>query len=146
MATDYGNDVLCTTDLDPLMGEVNGQALLAQDIKHRLETMVGSLAFLSGDSTFGYDILLMLNSDFRPIDITRFQALISNQVTRDERIFRADVSITLVQESESVQIKIVCYGASKEKFEFVFSLGSQANLTLLTSTVGQLCLYHSTIW
>lgn len=89
----FGFDLSCTTDLDPLMVEVSGLALLGQAVYRRFITPRGSVI---DDPNYGFDLQTLLNDDLDPQDVGQITASIQNECVKDERILSATASVVIV--------------------------------------------------
>jgi hypothetical protein len=84
----YGLDISCGMDIDPLMRPAWGVALVAQAVARRLQSPTGSLI---GDPLYGIDIAQVASSAGSAA--TMQAALVSQiraQILRDERVDTVD--------------------------------------------------------
>lgn len=90
---DLGTDLDFESDLDPTFTLVSGRTAYAQAILHRFAADRGSITTVSGDASYGFDLLMLLNSDYDGPAIPYWRAQIVQQCLLDERTLRADCSI-----------------------------------------------------
>ena len=87
MITDYGSDLDCTDDLDPLMRELPGDSprIVAQSSIRRLSTPRGGLVH---DADYGTDLRVLCRNP----DITndRITAMIRGEILKDIRVRSVD--------------------------------------------------------
>ena len=89
MATDFGYDLSCVSDLDPSGKTVSGRRLLAEAIVRRLTTPRGRLI---DDANYGFDLTGYLNADVVPRDTAEVKALAEAECLKDERVVSANVT------------------------------------------------------
>lgn len=122
MAVDYGLDISCTTDIDPLLGLVTGEEMMAQVCIRRLYCRKGSLLSDPTDNTLDA-------RDFVSGGIANSAALLSIQgqcqgaLLADERV----LSVSVVAEYDTVfrvlTLRIAGQGADGP-FSLVLSVDS----------------------
>ncbi len=88
MATDYGLDVDCGTDLDPMLRDVTGERLMAQAMLHRLMTRQGMLL---DDPFYGFGINDLLSEETTDAELAIICRRMSSELEKDERVANADV-------------------------------------------------------
>ena len=122
MATDYGADFSCGTDIDPLLRLVSGEELMAQVCLHRLYCRQGRL--LSNPVANTIDIRDLVATGITARDLPRIEGQCRSALVGDERIFNATVTATFVALTNVLTLNIKGDGA----------LGP-FNLTLVASAV-----------
>jgi phage baseplate assembly protein W len=105
---DYGNDLSCTTDLDPMMAVVSGTTMMAQVCVRRLTCRKGSLL---SDPLYGIDVRDFLNSRIDGGSISRIQGLVQGELERDERIDTAEVKASFNSTTKKLTLIISGTGA-----------------------------------
>lgn len=95
MATDFGTDIACVYDADAFFSTTSGIDLVRQDAIHRLLTDdilgddgTGSLVIAG----WGYDVRRLLGMPASRL--ASMQPVLSEVLTRDERVDSADVTLT----------------------------------------------------
>lgn len=88
---DYGVDLSCVTDLDPVLRTVTGKTLLAQAIVRRLTTPRGMLI---DDPNYGLDVREWLSMEMTPIVLARLRAAVRSELEKDERVSSVNVDTT----------------------------------------------------
>lgn len=125
---DYGTDLSCTTDLDPLGRLVSGDELMVQVCVRRLYCASGAL--LSDPTDNSIDVRDLISADIGPNDIVRIQGLCSQALLGDPRILSANVIATF--SAGTLTLRITAYGANGP---FSLTLAVTAlTVTLLTPT------------
>ncbi len=96
MATFYGSDTACTTDL-PLVSTTitDPRQLIGQRTIRRLTTPRGALALINDDPNFGFDVRQYVNAKLTPAQIATAQSNIQDEVTKDEQIQSAEVAFSI---------------------------------------------------
>lgn len=96
MATFYGSDSACTTDLPLISTTVTDpKQLIGQRTVRRLTTPRGALGLINDDPNFGFDVRQYVNAKLSPDQIAAAQSNIQDEVTKDEQVQSADVSFTI---------------------------------------------------
>ena len=108
-APDYGTDLSCTSDIDPMMAVVSGSDMMAQVCVRRLFCRKGMLL---SDPLYGIDVRDFLNSKITATDLTRIQALCRAELQRDERIFSAAVTASYSTDTKVLTLDIKGIGAT----------------------------------
>jgi len=88
--TDYGVDLSCDTDLDPLLRDVSGSELMGQVCLRRLFCRPGLLLSNPIDNTL--DARDFLSTGITPKDLPRIGGQCAAALLGDQRIFSATVS------------------------------------------------------
>lgn len=89
---DFGADVSCDPDLDVTGRVIEGELVLMEHSLRRLTTKHGALEY---DPDFGFDLRDYLNEDLDDEDLPAIQLGAAHELEKDERVSRANVSITL---------------------------------------------------
>ena len=92
MATDYGTDLSCVSDMDPLGAEVSGRLCLGQNLARRLQTPRGRLIY---DGQYGFDLTAYLNADVSPSDLAQLGHQVATELVKDQRVVSAAATVTL---------------------------------------------------
>ena len=107
---DYGLDIWCTTDIDPLLADVTGAELMAQVCLRRLFTRLGAL--ISAPNALTLD-----SRDFLSLgvisggDIPNIQAQCQAALLDDERVQTVSVVASFESTSRTLTLTIVGVGA-----------------------------------
>jgi hypothetical protein len=107
---DYGSDLSCSTDIDPLMRLVSGTELMAQVALHRVYCRQGRLLSNPIDNTI--DARDFLSQGITPSDLPRIQAQCMGAILGDPRIFTCLVSATFTRETQTLTLEITGTGAN----------------------------------
>lgn len=83
MATDYGHDLACTSDLTANMAEVDGLTTLVQALYRRLITPRGGLI---DDPNYGFDCASLLDEGVTQRTLALLAAQIDAELVKDERV------------------------------------------------------------
>ncbi len=119
MATDFGIDVVATTDLDRYFNLVTGTQVVGQAIARRVQTPQGSLP---DDPDYGYDLRQWVHVGMGSSDIFQAEALTEAQCLQDERVNEVDVTIT--QDGEALTVTILVTLFNDVVFDLVLAIGS----------------------
>lgn len=107
---DYGTDLSCTTDLDPLGRLVSGNELMVQVCCRRLYCAAGQL--FSDPTDASIDVRDLISDDIGPNDLTRIQGLCSQALLGDQRILSASVVAQYDTKLKTLTLNISCVGAN----------------------------------
>lgn len=101
----YGVDIACLRDADALFTPATGLDVVIQSAFHRLTT--DSVLGPGGDG-WGFDCRRLLG--MRGAKLAAMQPMLSEVLTRDERIETADVTLTAVRTNglDDVRIEVTC--------------------------------------
>jgi hypothetical protein len=88
MATDYGRDLSCITDLSPLMTEATGRDVVIEAALRRITTARGMAIDCPNDGT---DVGSLLSHEVGAGDVARIRANVEGELVKDDRIFSASV-------------------------------------------------------
>lgn len=116
MATDYGNDTECVSDLTYARRPVEGEEMMAQAIARRLTTVRGAL-FYAPD--YGYDLRQFLKGSLPPTSV--LNGNIENEVLKDERVEDVTVESTFSETEEKLSVAVQGFGA-EGPFDFVLDI------------------------
>jgi phage baseplate assembly protein W len=130
--TDYGLDMRCEDDLDPLLRDVSGNRLMAEVILHRLTTDRGRVL---RHPDYGTNLRNLINDT---VDSTRTANQIKNaiqsELAKEERIYTVDVTTSFVASTSAYTIQINGFGATGP---FALTLGvSKVTVALITANPG----------
>lgn len=103
MATDFGRDLSCVSDLTSTVSTTSGRRLVGEAIARRLQTPRGRLI---KHPDYGYDLAGELGDDLDPADIARIQFSVEQECVKDERVVSAVASVTFVAGSLTVVITL----------------------------------------
>lgn len=97
----YGTDIACVADADELFSEVTGLDVVVQDAIHRITTdhILGPNGI-----DWGYDCRKLLGGTDR--DLRLAQPIITEVLTRDDRVETADVSLTSMSRNGIVDAEL----------------------------------------
>lgn len=101
ITVDYGTDISCTDDMDPLAREVSGQEVVAQAIYRRLTTPRGRLI---DDPDYGTDVRSFLHRGLTTAELRAVEAAIRSEVLKDERIALVTVKATSADDGQSMTV------------------------------------------
>lgn len=125
MATDYGTDWDCVTDINPYGTTVSGPECVAQAIARRLQTPEGGLL---DDPSYGYDLRALINTSLSDAEVLSVRTAVEAQCLQDERVDSAEVEVSLTDEVLTITVYPTLVGG--ETFELTFQLSSD-NLSLV---------------
>ncbi len=130
MATDYGSDLGCVSDVDFSGRIVTGKRLVAEAVARRLMTPHGGLI---GDPNYGYDLAQFLNDDMGPADFAAMVSGITEECLKDERVLSAEVTYeTTKLDSSKLLLEVsITLEISDETFDLVLNV-SDVGLELLS--------------
>lgn len=109
MAVDYGRDLSCTSDLDPLLRDVTGDDLMAQVCLHRLFCRQGRLLSNPVDNTL--DLRDEIAKGIKPGDETTIQGKCASALVGDQRIISASIKATFAPLTNTLTLSISGQGA-----------------------------------
>ena len=101
----YGTDLVCTTDLDARMAEVDplSTRALGEAILRRLDCPRGALP---DDAGYGVDVRGMLSRGVTTADIQSLAGRIRGEVTKDDRVDACSVVVTPSPTGSSLAITL----------------------------------------
>ena len=106
----YGLDLSCTTDLDPLLRTVSGATLMVQLCVRRLYNRKGGLLSDPNDNTL--DARDFIGQGITAADIPRIEGQCVNVLEADERIYSATVKASFDFYAQTLTLAITGLGAS----------------------------------
>jgi phage baseplate assembly protein W len=127
---DFGEDLSCTTDLDPRCVTVTGNRLVGEAIFRRLTTPRGRLL---SDRNYGIDIRDYINADMGPKDVAAMQSAIHAECMRDDRIVGCDVLITPPAEGDGTYVLTITLETGNGPFDLTLSV-NDVTVALLSVT------------
>lgn len=122
MTIDFGVDLSCGTDLDPLLRTVTGTELMNEVCERRLFCRAGSLLSNPIDNTI--DVRDFVAAGIAPSDLGRIRSQVISALTGDQRIFSATCAASFDPNLQILTLAITGNGAS-----------GPFNLTLAVSAV-----------
>jgi hypothetical protein len=107
MATNYGSDTACVTDI-PLIDlqVITPQQIIGQRIARRLTTPRGALALIGDDGDFGWDVRQLFNGKVSPTFIATAETQIAAECVKDQQVSNANVVLTFTQANSVMVIDI----------------------------------------
>lgn len=111
MATDFGRDLSCVTDLDPAMREVTGVDVMTQAIARRLGTPRG---WVIDDPNYGYDLRDELSAEGDRTAPATIAARARAEILKDERVQSADASVVSSGPPGATSITVEVNGVAAE--------------------------------
>lgn len=115
---------------------VSGQENLLQALMRRLETPRGALAAFGGDPDYGRDISDLLNQGFSPARLAAAETDIGVELEKDDRVFRADVSVTLPTATSKLTIEIRVIPKQMGPFKAILAAGEGPTLQIIQVAQG----------
>lgn len=107
MATFYGSDTACLTDLQRIDLQVTDpRRLIGERIARRLQTPRGGLASIGDDPDAGFNVRQLVNAKVRPADMGNFEAQIKAECLKDEQVDAAAVNLQLVGDALTIAIEL----------------------------------------
>lgn len=130
MATNYGSDTYCITDIPLVDIQVTApQQIIGQRVARRLTTPRGALGLIGDDGNFGFDVRQFFNAKLSPTEIATAQQQIADECLKDEQVGTATVELTYVAASGDVSIRVRMTSAAGP-FAFVLQV-SQLTAALI---------------
>lgn len=98
MATDYGYDTACVSDVGLVDVVITSpQRVIGERVARRLLTPRGGLAAVDpAAADFGIDVRQFLLGRLSPSSKSQLQQIISSECVKDEEVLNADVTVTFV--------------------------------------------------
>lgn len=107
MATFYGSDTSCVTDLPLIDVQVSdAKTLIGQRIARRLTTPRGALGLIGDDGDFGWDVRQLFNGQVSPSFRQTAAQQIAAEVLKDEQVESCEVSVDFVASTGSLTIQL----------------------------------------
>lgn len=107
---DYGTDLSCKADLDPLLRDVTGDELMAEVCLRRLSCRKGLLLSDPNDNTL--DARDFIGAGISPSSLGLIQAQCATALLGDERILSAVVVATFDTRTKTLTLGITATGAN----------------------------------
>jgi phage baseplate assembly protein W len=126
----YGSDISCTTDLDPLMSEVDPFSIdaIRQAILRRLDTPRGQLP---DDPNYGLDLKSELN---RGVDVNTLRSLagrLRSEIVKDDRVDSATVRVAPNATGSRITVNIRVVPVDPNLGEFDATLAATSTEVIL---------------
>lgn len=119
---DYGHDLACVDDLDPLMTEVSGERVVQEVIARRCRTAPGMNVDAPNE---GIDLRDYIGDDTNEEGILRLRADVLHQATDDPRVFSATADMTIEDVGAEAKVTIALDADGAEgPFALVLSVDS----------------------
>lgn len=107
MATNYGSDSYCLTDIQRISTLVTDpRVVIGQRVARRLQTPRGALALINGDPNFGYDVRQLVNAKLTPSFKVTAQKAIRDEVEKDQEILSAAVRVESAEAGNGIAITV----------------------------------------
>ncbi len=121
----YGTDISCTLDIDERMAEVDPQSTraIAEALVRRLDTPRGALI---DDADYGFALKSYANRGVTRAELLSLADRVRLEVTKDDRVSTATVTVTSSGTSLSVSIRVTPEDPSLDTFAAVLSVTSAA--------------------
>jgi hypothetical protein len=130
----YGRDLSCVLDVTSDFAEVdpNSPLGIAQAVIRRLITTRDDLL---DDGTYGFNIRAMLNHPQTVDELRSLEISCINEANKEERVLRADVSVSMNASGSQISITVQITPADPElrPFRFVFAV---TDAQVLIETIG----------
>lgn len=107
MTIDFGTDLDCEDDLNPLGSMVSGPLCLAQALVRRLSTPRGMVI---DAPNYGRDLREYLHRGLTPDDVEAIPGEVRGELLKDERIEEVDVLATMPA-VDALRLEITCQTA-----------------------------------
>lgn len=107
MATNYGQDSYCLTDVLLIDTQViDPRILIGQRIARMLQTPRGALANIGDDADWGWSVLQLINARIAPSQIAQYESQIESECTKDEEVASASVTISGSSGSYTISVQV----------------------------------------
>jgi len=107
MATNYGSDSYCVTDVGLTDVQVTNPAvLIGQRVARRLQTPRGGLAAFGGPADFGWDVRQYVMKKMDVSSRTTAQQQIENECLKDEQVLAVTVDLSVANDG-TVTLKVL---------------------------------------
>jgi len=103
MTTEYGTDIACLNDLDPLFRVISGPQVLSEAIARRFITPRGALL---SDLNYGLDLRIFLSESLTSQKLFAIASSVEAEITKDERITSASATVTYNASTRELLIEI----------------------------------------
>lgn len=119
----YGRDLSCVTDLEPTLEEIDQASprAIVQAVIRRFITPRGTLL---DDPDYGLDVRGYCNRGVTQRDLRALSGALRGEAQKDDRVARADVSVTATNATLSIQVFITPADPALQDFSFTFSVTS----------------------
>jgi len=109
----FGRDISCTSSMRT--GQfVSGVRLVAESVFRRLTTPRGMLRGGEEEQNYGLDLTDLIGSTTTKIDQASLEGRIRNELTKDERILSADVTVVATTDGPATAFDITIEVSTKE--------------------------------
>ncbi len=98
----FGRDLACLQDLSPTMEEIEGDAVLEQDLVHRIETPRGGLV---DDADYGKDAAGLLSEGLMPGELAALPRQFEAEFRKDDRVESVTSETTRVDARDGVSLR-----------------------------------------
>lgn len=130
MATDFGTDISCMPDLDPMGSLKQGSYVLAEAIARRLITQRGTLI---DDPNYGTDVRGWVNDVASSgASLAQLKGAIERECRQDERVQSADAELYFDAPSSTLSVTLSLI-TSAGPFKFVLGITSVTVQVLQTT-------------
>ena len=126
---EFGQDISCLVDLDPMLGLTSGIHTLAQGLANRLQTPRGSLWY---DPDYGTDVRAYLNGAMTTQKLGQLQAAVQGECMKDRRVLSAACAATFSASTSTLSLKVTGTTAAGP-FALVLSV-SAVSVSLLSAS------------
>jgi hypothetical protein len=106
MATDYGTDLVCATDLTPTMQTNSGLALMADVCCRRLSTPNQSLLSAPDERTTDLRLYIGSTQARGPSGANTIRSDATAALKADPRIFQVAIGITMAEDASFIELEI----------------------------------------
>ena len=108
MATFYGSDTYCLTDL-PLIDVqvVDPKQLIAQRLVRRLSTPYGALGIIGDDADAGLDVRQYLNAALSPRQVSAIAQAVESELLKDEQVANCTATLTFAAGALVIGLSVV---------------------------------------
>lgn len=103
--TDFGLDLSCTDDLDPLLGEVTGVELIKQAVHRRLITPRGQLI---DDPDYGLDLFSFLSADMTAAELATIPSQVDGEILKEDEVSNSTTTATWDPRTSTLTLDIAC--------------------------------------
>ena len=107
MATFYGSDSYCLTDLQRISTQVTEpRIIIGQRLARRYQTPRGALALINGDPDFGYDVRQLVNAKLAPQALRLAENEMTSEGLKDEEVLACVVSIARTDNGAGIRATV----------------------------------------
>lgn len=126
-SADFGLDLSCVFDMDPMGATVTGRDLLSQALVRRITTPRGRLL---SNPNYGYDVTGEINDDLSTQDVSTVASHMDQEFLKDERVVSSSTTATLTSDGVLTTTTIIQDGAGP--FPLVLQISSVSVTVLQT--------------